>query len=145
MNRLSALTALGLLTSLLLALPASAAPGDAIVPGELRVDATFEHIGVRWTVSGDADLDSTMTLEFRESGATAWRPAAMAVRAYPTLIVNGSPLGLDYWAASALCLRSGASYELRATISDPDGRRSSKPDQLPSDRSANSFRYPTFD
>ena len=109
------------LTGMLVAPPGGAAPSDAIVPGELRVDATYENIGVRWSVSGDADLDSTMTLQFRESGSTEWLSAAMAVRAYPTIIVNGSPLGLDHWAASAMFLESGTTYELRATITDPDG------------------------
>ena len=100
---------------------AAAAPGGATVPGELKVDPGFEHIGVRWSISGDDDLDSTMVLEFRASGSSEWQPAAMAVRAYPTLIVNGSPLGLNYWAASAMFLEAGITYELRATITDPDG------------------------
>ena len=122
MNRLRVITAaLALLGSLLIALPATAALGDAIVPGALRIDPTFEHVGVRWTVSGDADLDSTMTLEFRESGTTGWMPGAPAVRAYPTITVNGSPLGLNYWAASAMFLDHGKTYELRVTITDPDG------------------------
>jgi hypothetical protein len=62
-----------------------------------------------------------MTLEFRPSGMSEWHPAAMAVRAYPTLIVNGSPLGLNYWGASAMFLESGTSYDLRLTLTDPDG------------------------
>jgi hypothetical protein len=100
---------------------AGAADGAAIVPGSIRVDATFDSLGVRWTVSGDVDLDSSLQLEFREAGSSTWRRAAPAVRAYPTLPVDGSPLGLDYWAASAVALQSGTTYELRATISDPDG------------------------
>ena len=43
------------------------------------------------------------------------------MRAHPGLLVNGSPLGLNYWAASALFLSPGQSYELRVTIVDPDG------------------------
>ncbi|MDJ0925258.1 MAG: S-layer homology domain-containing protein [Acidimicrobiia bacterium] len=122
MKRLrAAVTTLTLLGTLLIALPAAAAPGDEIVPGSLRVDATYENIGVRWSVSGDANLDSGMTLEFRRTGTTAWQPAAMAVRAYPGIIVNGSPLGLDYWGASAMFLERGTTYELRATLTDPDG------------------------
>lgn len=122
MIRLRTLSAvLGLLGTLLIALPASAAPGDAIVPGALRVDATQENIGIRWSVTGDANLNSTMTLEFREAGTTDWHPAAMAVRAYPTITVNSAPLDLNYWAASAMFLERGVGYELRATIADPDG------------------------
>ena len=46
-----------------------AAPvGDDIIPGEIRADATFEHIGALWWIEGDDDLDSAMTLEFRRQG-----------------------------------------------------------------------------
>ena len=100
---------------------ATAAPGNAISPGTVRVDASFESVGVVWTVDGDQDLDSTMTLEFREAGTTEWRPAAPAMRAYPSIIVDGTPLGLDQWGASALFLTPATQYELRLTITDPDG------------------------
>lgn len=92
-----------------------------VVAGEVRVDATFEHLGVIWEITGDDDLDSTMTLEFRETGSTTWRAGAPAMRSYPDLIVNGSPLGLNRWAASAMFLTPGHTYDLRLTLSDPDG------------------------
>jgi len=95
--------------------------GDAVVPGTVRADATFEHLGVVWTISGDDDLDSSMALEFRRQGETTWRPGAPAMRAHPTLIVNGTPLGLNSWGASALFLLPGQAYELRLTLTDPDG------------------------
>ena len=94
---------------------------DTVVAGSVQTDATFEHLGVVWWITGDDDLDSTFELEFRLLGETLWRPGAPAVRAYPTLVVNGSPLGLDYWAASALFLQPDQTYELRLTLSDPDG------------------------
>ena len=46
----------------------SAAPEDAIVPGQIRADTTFDHIGVVWWIDGDTDHDSMMTLEFRKPG-----------------------------------------------------------------------------
>ncbi len=114
-----------LMVVLLLTLTSSfsqAAPeGDNVVPGEIRADATFQHIGVLWWIEGDDDLDSTMALEFRRLGEATWHLGAPAMRAYPTLIVDGAPLGLNYWAASALFLDSGQAYELRLTLSDPDG------------------------
>ncbi len=55
---------LAILPALLLSqgmpMPASAAPSSVIVPGELRADATFAHIGVGWSISGDTNLNSTM-------------------------------------------------------------------------------------
>jgi len=124
MSRPRALPVTLLVAATLLVVPpdhALAAPGDAIVPGSLRVDASIESIGVVWQVDGDEDLDSAMTLEIREAGTTAWLPGAPAMRAYPSIIVNGAPLGLDQWGASALFLEAATQYELRMTITDPDG------------------------
>ena len=81
--------------------------GDAVVPGAVRADATFEHLGVVWTISGDDDLDSSMALEFRLQGDSGWRSGAPAMRAHPNLIVDGTPLGLNSWGASALFLSPG--------------------------------------
>lgn len=91
----------------------SAAPNSAVVPGEIRADATFEHIGVLWWIEGDQDHDSRMSIEFRRLGEGKWHPGPPAVRAYPTLLINDEPLALNYWAASALFLESGR--YLRAT------------------------------
>jgi hypothetical protein len=95
--------------------------GNNVVPGAVQADATFQHIGVVWAISGDDDLDSAMVLEFRLQGESTWRPAAPAMRAHPTLIVDGTQLGINSWAASALFLQSGQTYELRLTLTDPDG------------------------
>jgi uncharacterized repeat protein (TIGR01451 family) len=97
------------------------AASNAITPGAIHTDATFEHIGVLWEVQGDANLNSHLTLEFRRQGETTWHPGAPAVRAYPTLTVDGSPLNLNHLAASALFLQPGQTYELRLTLTDPDG------------------------
>ena len=108
-------------TAVIVLAATGALAGDAVVPGDIQVDATFEHIGAVWWIDGDDDLDSAMVLEFRRLGAATWRPAAPAVRAHPALIVNGAPLGLNSWAASALFLDPGVGYELRLTLIDPDG------------------------
>jgi len=99
----------------------AAAAGNAILPGAIRADSTFQAIGVAWQISGDDNHNSSLTLEFRKFGESAWHAGAPAVRAYPTIIVDGSPLGLNYWAASALFLQPGQAYELRLTLTDPDG------------------------
>jgi len=116
--------AIGILTVALAVAGFSSPPaqaGDAVVAGAVRADATFEHLGVVWTITGDDDLDSSMALEFRRQGDDAWSPGAPAMRAHPTLIVNGAPLGLNSWGASALFLVPGQAYELRLTLTDPDG------------------------
>ena len=124
MKRIGVVLACATLAMLFLAAagrPLRAAPANAIVPGQIRTDATFQHLGVAWSITGDDDHDSSFTLEYRRMGESSWHPAAPAMRAYPTLIVDGAPLNLNYWAASALFLQSGQTYELRLTLSDPDG------------------------
>ena len=74
-----------------------------------------------WEISGDDDRDSTFVLEFRESGTGPWRSGAPAMRSDPELVVDGELLGLHHWAASALFLAAGTSYDLRLTLDDPDG------------------------
>jgi len=101
--------------------PGIARAADGVVPGAARVDATFQHLGVRWSITGDDDADSTFLLEFREQGATPWVTGAPPMRARPGLVVDGAPLGTNYWAASALFLEPGTTYDLRLTLWDPDG------------------------
>jgi hypothetical protein len=89
--------------------------------GSSRLDATFKNVGFAWNMSGDADHDSWLFLEYRAAGTTNWHPAAPSMRAYPEAIVNGAPLGLNHHAASAMHLKPNKRYELRATVTDPDG------------------------
>ncbi len=102
-------------------LPTLAVPDNAVVPGQIRTDATYNHVGVLWWIEGDSDLDSNMLLEYRPQGESVWLPGAPAVRAYPTIRVQDGPLGLNYWAASAMFLIPGKSYEVRLSLTDPDG------------------------
>ena len=101
--------------------PADAAAGDAVVPGAIQVAATFENIGVYWPIGGDADRNASMTIRYRASGEVTWRDGAPAMKAEPTTIVDGAPLGLHHLAASALLLQPGTAYDVQATITDPDG------------------------
>jgi uncharacterized repeat protein (TIGR01451 family) len=116
---LSLITFFIVILTTLSARPAQAA--DPVVPGNVRIDATFEHIGVVWWITGDDDLDSAMTLEFRRLGESVWQPGALAMRAYPSIIVDGAQLERNYWGASALFLEPGQTYDLRLTLTDPDG------------------------
>lgn len=94
---------------------------DSVTPGAVRIDATYEHLGVVWWIVGDDDRDSRFSLEFRKQGASTWLPGASSMRAYPSLEVNGAPLDLNYHAASALFLEPNTNYDLRLTLEDPDG------------------------
>jgi uncharacterized repeat protein (TIGR01451 family) len=99
----------------------AASPASQVIPGEIRVDPTYENLGVVWWIEGDDNLNSTFTLEYRAVGDLIWKAAAPGMRAYPTIIVNEDPLELNYWAASALFLSPGQAYDLRLSLTDPDG------------------------
>ena len=101
--------------------PLMAAASDSVTPGAVRIDSTFEHLGVVWWIDDDDNHDSDLEVEFRKQGSGFWSEGAPSVRAYPGLVVNGAALGLDYHGASAMFLEPGADYDLRLTLSDPDG------------------------
>ena len=96
--------------------PTLAAPSDAagrIVPAPARVTATFNSIGVEVPFSGDPNRNAAARLAFRRVGDTIWRDA---LPLWPTT----DPSGAAFY-GSALLLDAGTPYEVRVTITDPDG------------------------
>lgn len=92
-----------------------------VIPGSVRVDATFQHISILWWISGDDNCNSSLSLEFRPTSGGTWKRGALTMRALPDIIVNGSPLGLNYHAGSVMFLEADIEYEIRLTLDDPDG------------------------
>ena len=86
---------------------------DAASPGATRSYSTIYSIGIEWDILGDADHDAAATVEFRPSATTTWRPALPLVR----VDVNGA----NMLAGSVLFLSPNTTYEVRLTLSDPDG------------------------
>ena len=67
--------AVRLLSSLLWLLAADAASAqDAVAPGSLAAEPTYEHVGLRWQLSGDDNLNAGCTIRYRRAGTTEWRP-----------------------------------------------------------------------
>lgn len=94
----------------LVVVAAPAAAQNASTPGTLELYPTLGNVGVRLAYSGDANGDATARLEWRAAGSGSWIPGVAMTR-----IAGGR------WAGSVLWLSSGTSYEVRATIDDPDG------------------------
>lgn len=93
----------------------------SVNPGEIRVDSTFYNISVLWNIKGDANLNSNFKIEHRPSMGGNWKPGAIPMRVYPKLEVEGEAIGRNYWAGSAMFLKPGTEYELKLTLTDPDG------------------------
>ena len=95
--------------------------------GEVVVEESTAHcIGLEWKIAGDDNLNCRVDAAYRKQGATEWRPAM------PLLRVEGGPhptYGVDpgnLLAGSVLFLEPGTEYEVRLTLSDPDGGKAEK-------------------
>ncbi len=89
------------------------AQSSGTTPGTIRSYSTITSIGIEWPIVGDADHDATAAVEFRATGSAGWQPALPLVR----VDYNGA----NMLAGSILFLDPNTAYELRLTLSDPDG------------------------
>jgi hypothetical protein len=122
---------------------------NSIMPGHVRVDNTFFHIGVLWELEGDINLNSKFTIEYRLPFGGDWESGALPMRAHPGIEVSGEQLDLNYWAGSVLFLKPGVEYEIRLTLTDPDGggttrtiKAATKKKQQPSESGARYYVKP---
>ncbi|MEO6298636.1 MAG: hypothetical protein ABIO62_03270 [Paracoccaceae bacterium] len=110
--------------------PAAAAPpqdGNAVRTGELIVEpATLTALGFEWSITGDADRDAAARVQYRAKGAPQWRDAlpllrlgGEEVKQPPSFNIVVPPM----FAGSILDLQPHTAYEVRLTLSDPDGVR----------------------
>lgn len=86
---------------------------------------TLLNLGFEWPISGDANRNATVTVDFRAAGETAWRPALPLVRIGGERVYRDRE-HLDYtvpdgFAGSILNLKPGTAYECRFEMQDPDG------------------------
>ncbi len=107
--------------------------GLAILRGQNNTQAgrfviehpTLLNLGFEWAISGDANRNAAVSVEYRQAGETAWRAALPLVRVGGENIYRRRE-NLDYtvpdgFAGSILNLRPGTEYECRFLMSDPDG------------------------
>jgi hypothetical protein len=86
---------------------------------------TLLNLGFEWAITGDANRNATVAVQYRAAGETAWREAL------PLLRIGGEAVfrrreNLDYtvpdgFAGSILNLKPGTEYECRFQLTDPDG------------------------
>ena len=94
---------------------------NAVTPLTVIVNATYTNIGVQWNISGDVNYNSTLTIEYKKTTQSTYSVSAKTVRANPNAVVDGNPLNFNFHAGSALFLQPGTNYDLRLTLTDPDG------------------------
>ena len=95
-------------------------PVSPIEVGALELDPpTLRSFGLSLPVRGDsADYDATAQVEFRKQGEPAWRAGLPLMRIRPEFADH--PRG-EAFAGSILGLEEDTAYEIRVTVTDPDG------------------------
>lgn len=109
----------------------SANPADAISAGHVRIEPTWGCMGIEWPFTGDANRNAQATVEFRRKGTTQWRPALpLFLHEFEAQRRGeGDPMGrqvtsgpkVTMLAGSLFRLCPGTEYEVRLTLTDPDG------------------------
>lgn len=94
---------------------------NQVVPENIRLDATYEHISILWEISDDNNHNSTLLIEYRTLGTQIFYQGAKTLRAYPEMQVDDNSLNKNYHAGSVCFLEPGTTYELQLSLSDPDG------------------------
>jgi hypothetical protein len=94
------------------------AVASPVTPGQISVSTTTQSIGLVWAVTGDTDHDASAAVEYRQTGVASWSTAMNLVR------VDSSET--NSLAGSILFLTPGTSYEVRVTLTDPDGATTSR-------------------
>lgn len=115
-----------MLPALVLLAAATAHAQNGTAAGRFTVEhPTMQNLGFEWVITGDANRNASVSVEFRRAGEAAWR------RALPLVRVGGERIfrereGLNYtvpdgFAGSILNLEPGTEYEARFKLTDPDG------------------------
>ncbi|MCC6632699.1 MAG: hypothetical protein IT482_11600 [Gammaproteobacteria bacterium] len=110
---------------LVAALPASSWAANATVPGRLIVDPpTLISLGFAWPIEGDDNRNASVKIEYRATGEAPWRTGLDLLRtqreemflryAYNVTLPN-------QFAGSLFDLSEDTEYEVRLTLTDPDG------------------------
>jgi hypothetical protein len=114
------------IVSLLLLVSSGIYAQNSTQAGQFVVEhPTLLNLGFEWAITGDANRNATVDVQFRAAGESQWR------RALPLVRVGGESVyrrreNLDYtvpdgFAGSILNLQPGIEYECQFKLADPDG------------------------
>lgn len=113
----------------LISLPMSGAsqnqPANQVTPGELIVEhPTLINLGFEWMIDGDANRNASVDVTFRKQGDSAWRKAMPLLRLQNEQTYSANTWNLvapNAFMGSILDLEPDTAYEVRMTMTDPDG------------------------
>ncbi len=114
------------LPTVFLLLTVSAPAQNGTQAGRFTVEhPTLRNLGFEWAITGDANRNASVSVEFRRVGESGWRKALPLVRIGGERVFRTRE-NLEYtvpdgFAGSILNLEPGAEYECRFELTDPDG------------------------
>lgn len=90
---------------------------------------TIENLGFRWYIEGDSNRNASVTVEFRRKGQSQWKKALPMLRVHHEIVnqVYGPYRTGNLFASSVLFLEPATTYQVRFTMSDPDGGAPAEP------------------
>ena len=104
---------------------AAAQPQQGVTGGELVVEPpTLISLGFEWYVEGDADRDAAVAVAYRRAGERDWHASLPLLRVdgertfYVDTLYYTAP---NMFAGSVFDLEENTNYEVRFTLTDPDG------------------------
>lgn len=106
---------------LCLTLPPETLLASPVVPGEIHTDPTQIHMGIRWQVDGDTNLNATCRVRFRKLGTPQWRAGLDLMRTHPNIQGQAAERPDNRFAGSLFFLETDTTYEIELTLNDPDG------------------------
>ena len=94
--------------------------------GVLHGDVTLTSASVIWDIEGDANENATASLQYRRSGTSAWQDGLDLHRIVHTATPKFSSIerSVNRLSGSLFRLAPGTSYEIKVTLSDPEGGNS---------------------
>ena len=95
-------------------------PGNVLRIGAPRLDRpTLTVLGVQLPIEGDINLNSVVTVRYREVGRDTWREALPLFRVHPETV---SGLNIEHqFSGSIFDLKPGTKYDIELHAVDPDG------------------------
>jgi len=114
----------GILSSLSVCLISAASWAAPATMTDVEVESpTFHCIGLRCLVWNDVNTNATVRLDYRQRGSDAWKRALDLFRVETAALhgVDAPPTGSHRFAGSVFFLEPDTEYELRLTMTDPDG------------------------
>lgn len=115
---------LAIVTSLavLLLMPVAARADNAIAAGAVTVERpTLICLGFEWDIQGDDNRNAVVAVQYRPSGSAPWKDGMPLLRMGGEKIFR-APYDVPHrFAGSLIDLEPDTEYEVRLTMTDPDG------------------------